>query len=55
MLLMLMDVEWDMIKAPVGVMCRCPNTSVHTVYIICIKTESITPLYKPISVKYREL
>ena len=28
-----MDLEWDVIKAPVGEMCRCPNTFVHTVYV----------------------
>ena len=29
-----MDLEWYIIKAPVGVMCRCPNTFVHIVHII---------------------
>ena len=28
-----MYLEWDVIKAPVGVMCRRPNTFVHLVYI----------------------
>ena len=30
-ILLLMDLEWDVIKAPVGAMCRCPNTFVHIV------------------------
>ena len=28
-----LDLEWYIIKAPVGVMCRCPNTFVHIVHI----------------------
>lgn len=27
-----MDLEWDVIKVPVGLMPRCPNTFVHWVF-----------------------
>ena len=31
-ILMFKGLEWD-VMAPVGVMCRCPNTYVHIVYV----------------------
>ena len=30
--IMPVNLEWDVIKVPVGVMCRCPNTFVHIMY-----------------------
>ena len=33
--LMPMDFEWDIIKAPVCVMCRCPSTP-YSVFVECM-------------------
>ena len=41
-----MDLEWDVIKAPVGVMCRCSSTFVHKVYRFCWNKT----LYLPVAV-----
>ena len=43
------DLQWDVIKAPVGVMCRCPNTFVHIVYFLwglfCLTATCMYPFF----------
>lgn len=36
-----MDLEWDFIKAPLGVMCKCPNTFVLIVYAYALFDQEV--------------